>query len=446
MQTIISASQIQKAQDQHFSVIDKTHPCYMAKQKAWQHFKQLGLPSPKNEAYKYTPIAAKLANTFDLSQPTTTSKLTQATIAPYLLLDLDAYQLILINGKLSKAHANLSQHKPLFQVLTFTEAYQQQHPSFIQYGNQYDLAKYDALAALNTTLFEEGILIHIVDQAILDKPLLIYHITDSTDMPMPGLSYPRILITAGQNSQASLISTWHSIGNHPSFTNAVTEIRLAADAQLGYYNLQTQDLNQAYGVHATHCYQETRSILNHYSFTWDGFLMRNNLHFTIQAAHSETNMYGLYVLDQQQHVDNHTTVDHQQPHTQSNELYKGIIGGEATGVFNGKIYVQPDAQKTNAFQANNNLLISDQATIYTKPQLEIWADDVKCSHGATIGQLDEAQLFYLQARGIPINQARYMLLNAFASEVIEKVSLASLKQHLYSTLNQKLESFDIADI
>jgi Fe-S cluster assembly protein SufD len=444
MQPTISASQILKAQNQHFSAIDKIHPCYIAKQKAWQHFQQLGLPTSKNEAYKYTSIAARLANTFDLSQPATTSKLTQTAITAYLSLDLDAYQVVLINGKLSKAHSKLSNSEKLLQVLTFTEAYQQQHPSFIQYGNQYDPAKFDALAALNTTLFEEGVLIHIVDQTILDKPLLIYHITDSTDIQ--ALAYPRVLITAGKNTQASVVCSWHAIGDHPNFTNAVTEIRLSPDARLDYYNLQTQDLDQAYQVHSTHCYQETRSTLNHYSFTWDGLLIRNNPYFTIQASHTETNMYGLYCLDKQQHVDNHTTVDHQQPHTQSNELYKGIIGGEATGVFNGKIYVQADAQKTNAFQANNNLLISDHATIYTKPQLEIWADDVKCSHGATVGQLDEAQLFYLQARGIPIHEARYMLLNAFARDVIEKVPLASLKQYLYFTLNKKLERFDIADI
>lgn len=439
MQATISANQIQIAKDNHFQAMHQVHACYAAKQKAWQYFSELGLPTPKTEQYKYTPITNKLADAFDLSQPIATSQLTKEAITACLDPMPDAYQLVLLNGQLSSTYSNLGHAKLLFEVLTFTEAFQQQHPLFIQHFAQYEPAQAEVFAALNTVLFEEGIFIHIADQAILDKPLFIYHITDSSYTQ--GLAYPRILIQAGKNSQASLVASWHAIGAYPSFTNAVTEICLNQDAQLTYYHLQTKDLDQAYQVHATHCYQASKSILNHYSFTLDGLFVRNNLQVHSNASHSETNMYGIYCLDKQQHVDNHTIVDHKQPNTQSSELYRGILAGQASGVFNGKIYVRAQAQQTNAFQANNNLLVSDQATIHTKPQLEIWADDVKCSHGATTGQLDEAQLFYLQARGIPTNMARYMLLNAFASEVIQQVPLLSLKQYLQTALTAKLTSF-----
>jgi Fe-S cluster assembly protein SufD len=205
-------------------------------------------------------------------------------------------------------------------------------------------------------------------------------------------------------------------------------------AHVDHYTLQTQtgqtQRGNAYQVNSIHCYQANDSIVNNYTFSWDGLLIRNNLYTQLQGAHAQANMYGMYCPSQTQHIDNHTTVNHQHPNTESNQLYKGILLGKATGVFNGKIFVQPEAQKTNAFQANNNILLSDEATIYTKPQLEIWADDVKCSHGATVGQLDETQVFYLRARGIPEALARHMLLQAFADEVIGKVPLLTLRKYL----------------
>lgn len=439
MQSLL-ASQAQKAIDRHFSTLDKTHPVYEVKQQAWQIFSQRGFPSLKNEAYKYTPITNTLAEVFDLSQNQAASKLTQAELMPLVHHEIDAYQLVLINGQLSKAHSSLGSHEQPWQFFTFTEAYQQRRAFFLQHWGQPAPEEADAFAALNTALFEEGTLIHVADHTVLDKPLFIYHITDASTNR--GLTYPRLLIVVGKNSQASLVTFWHTLGQNPSFTNAVTEIKLAKDARLDYYTLQTQ-MGQAYQVNSTQCYQASQSVLNTYTFTWDGLLVRNNLNAYIYAPHSETNMYGLYCLDEQQHVDNHTMVDHQVPHTQSNELYKGIITGEATGVFNGGIYVRAEAQKTNAFQANNNMVLTDQAAIHTKPQLEIWADDVKCSHGATIGQLDEAQLFYLRARGIPITSARYMLLNAFVSDVIDRVALPVLKNYLHQLLETKLRTLGL---
>lgn len=439
MQSLLT-SQAQKAIDKHLSTLAKRHPFYEAKKQAWQTFRQLGFPGPKDEAYKYTPIANTLAQVFDLSQDQATSQLTQAELMPLLHHELDAYQLVLINGQLSKAYSSVGSHNQPWQCLTVTEADQQQQAAFLQHWRQPTPEDADPFATLNMALFEEGTAIHIADHAILDKPLFIYHITDASTHPR--LTYPRIRIVLGENSQASLVTSWHTLGQHPGFTNAVTEIELATHARLDYYTLQTQ-MGQAYQVNTAQCYQARQSVLNTYTLTWDSVFVRNNLHIYLYEPHSETNMYGLYCLDNQQHADNHTLVDHQVPHTQSNEHYKGIITGQATGVFNGKIYVRAEAQKTNAFQANNNVVLSDQATIHTKPQLEIWADDVKCSHGATIGQLDEAQLFYLSARGIPMNTARAMLLHAFVSDVIATVASPVLKSHLHQTLETRLRTFGL---
>jgi Fe-S cluster assembly protein SufD len=429
-------TQLQQAQEQHLANYLPTHPGYLAKQKAWQHFQELGLPDQKNENYRYTPITPKLADHFIANQPSIPHTPHFAAIQPFLST-LDTYQIILFNGRLlNNTLATLPLR--LGEVSNFTDAYNKQHPYFLQYGYQYDPSSLDAFSALNISLFEEGTFIHIADHVVLDKPLWVYHITDSTNNR--NLTYPHTLITLGKNSEAHIISSWHTLGEQPSFTNTFNQIHVADNARLNYYSLQTQNLQQAYHIHALHSFQAANSYVNHYSFTWDGLFIRNNPYFTMHSSPSETNVYGLYCLTGQQHIDNHTTIDHKQPHTQSNEIYKGIIANQATAVFNGRIYVHPAAQKTQAFQANNNLLISDQATIHTKPQLEIWADDVKCSHGATVGQLNPDELFYLQARGIPAYIARHLLLEAFASEVIDKVPLADLKHYLYTSLSTRFKT------
>ena len=419
-------SSLEQALIQRFETLDSNDPCYTTRQQAVKEFKQQGLPTLQDEAYKYTPIASLLATYLDLRKPVTPAQPAPAEVPAVHYHSLDAYHIVLLNGRLSTQHTQLAGHEQFMQVLTFQEADQQ--PAFLAHFAQHAQGKADPFIALNTALFEEGLFIYITDDAIVDKPLIIYHFTaGSAHQPM---TYPRLLVVAGKHSQASLITSWQTTG----FTGAVAEVVVEADARLDYYTLQTQMGQQAYQVHTTQCYQAQQSTMNTYTFTWSGALVRNNLHTMLAAAYSETNMYGLYCLHGQQHVDNFTTVDHRKPHTHSNELYKGIMMDASTGVFNGRIYVRPEAQKTNAWQTNNNLVLSEQATLHTKPQLEIWADDVKCSHGATTGQLDEEQLFYLRTRGLQEDTARSLLRQAFASEIIDKVSLAALQTQLYDSL------------
>lgn len=416
---------------EHVQGISPTHPFYATKQQAFQAFQKLGLPTSKDESYKYTPITHALQENFAPQQGTPFS------ITPTATYDVDkedargAYRIVLINGKLCAQRTTLTPHTPSIKVLTFREAQQAQDPVFLAHFAQNTLQQTDAFAAGNTVLFEEGLFIHIAAHATIDQPIALYHCT-SEKSPQP-ITHPRLLIVMDRHSQASIVNTWQTIG----FTNAMTEVVLKDHAQLDYYTLQTDLANHHYQVNTLECQQARNSILNSYTFTWSGAIVRNNIYNIIDASHSTTNMYGLYCLRAHQHVDNFTVVDHRQPHTYSHELYKGILQDAATGVFNGRIYVRTAAQKTNAFQTNRNLMLSDHAIIHTKPQLEIWADDVRCSHGATVGQLDEAQLFYLRTRGIPESLARHLLCQAFASEVIAKVPLEALQTKLYTSLREQ---------
>lgn len=406
---------------QHFEAPgNASSPFYSTQQQAIQSFSQQGLPTLKNEAYKYTPIARLLAAHLDRERP---HRPAQALPGP-ILHDLEAHHLVLHNGQLNTAPSLGSE----VQILTFQEACQQQHPAFLAHFAQHARHAQDPFIALNTALFAAGLFVYIPEHTVLDKPLVIDHCTTESDASLP-ITYPRLLIVAGKHSQAQVITAWQGDG----FTNTVAEVVVEANARLDYYVLQTALGREASQLHTTQTYQAQHSIFNAYTFTWSGALVRNNLYSMIDASHSETNLYGLYCLRDEQHVDNFTTVDHRQPHTYSNELYKGIVMDGATGIFNGRIYVRPAAQKTNAFQENNNLVLSDAASLHTKPQLEIWADDVKCSHGATTGQLDAAQLFYLRARGIPQATAHALLRQAFVNEVIDKVPLAALKDQLQAS-------------
>lgn len=412
------SSSLEQVFIQQFETLDNTLPFYPTRKQAIEAFSQQGLPTPKHEAYKYTPITRLLAeHVSHVQEPAPIWPVPSPT-----LHDLEGYHIHLHNGRLSESPQVPSQ----VQIMTFQEANQEQHPAFLAHFAQHAQSTQDPLIALNTALFTEGLFIHIPDRVVLDKPLIIEHSTTESTLTF---TYPRLLVVAGKHSQAHVITSWQG----SSFTHTVAEVVVEERARLDYYILQTALAAKASQIHTTQCYQAANSIFSAYTFTWSGALVRNNLYSTLNASHTETNMYGLYCLSSKQHVDNLTVVDHRQPHAYSNELYKGTVQDEATGIFNGRIYVQPAAQKTNAFQENNNLVLSDTATLHTKPQLEIWADDVKCSHGATTGQLDAEQLFYLRARGIPQETAHTLLRQAFVNEVIDKVPLEALKTRLQAS-------------
>jgi len=288
---------------------------------------------------------------------------------------------------------------------------------------------------LNTAFFQEGIFIHVPQDTVVAKPFLILHINDAQQKQV--VSHTRLLVNVENGSAVSVIEKSDSIGDYPCFHTFTEEIIVGEDATFDYCKVQN-DIGLIHQVSNTTFSQSNTSKVNTFTLTLNGQLIRNNLSIIIDGKHCESHFHGLYLVTGNTLVDNHTVVDHQKPNSFSNELYKGIMDENSKGVFNGKIYVRPHAQKTNAFQSNRNILMSESATINTKPQLEIWADDVKCSHGCTTGQLDEEALFYLQARGIPYDAAKAMLLYAFALDVIELIKNETLKTYLDSLITQRL--------
>jgi Fe-S cluster assembly protein SufD len=439
MELTTLSNQLQEAWGKHRATLSGHYSWEKIQQDAYTLLEKGRYLITKSEDYKYTPTTRILSDKFNWShlpsQGSGNPLITADYISAFLPAITDSYAIVLVNGALHEVTYALNENLP-FEVMSFAQAYPTYQQLVDSYFAHYLTTTRDPFALINTALFDQGILLHIPDNTVLKKPLCIYNLTNNVTTSS-NINYPRVLISIGNKSQVSLINSWNSLPNQSTFTNAVIDIQVGSHAQLDYYTLQIQG-KKAYQVINTNFYQAEHSQVNSYTFTWEGELIRNNLSFHLQAPYAQSNMYGLYDLNGSQHVDNQTTVEHQQPYTNSQELYKGIVTDEATGIFNGKIYVRAEAQKTNAFQTNNNILLADTATIHTKPQLEIWADDVKCSHGATVGQLDENQLFYLRARGIPEKEAKHMLLYAFGDEVIEKIPIVSLRDYLKEKLDARL--------
>jgi Fe-S cluster assembly protein SufD len=289
--------------------------------------------------------------------------------------------------------------------------------------------------ALNTALAMHGVFVHVKKGKAIERPILMLHVADARQASP--LAQPRHLIIAEENSQVTVVERYVSLGKSTAVVNSVTEVSVAPYAVVDHYSIQEE------GEAVSHIglLQAKQGNNSHFSntaiFLGDG-MVRKNLNISLDGQHSEGYMNGLYLLGNRAHVDNHTMVDHRVPNCYSNELYKGVLDGQSRGVFNGKIFVRQDAQKTNAFQSNNNILLSDKAVVDTKPQLEIWADDVKCSHGATVGTLNEEPMFYLRSRGIPEAKAKALLTFAFAADVLERIKLAPLKAYIATEIAKRL--------
>jgi Fe-S cluster assembly protein SufD len=264
----------------------------------------------------------------------------------------------------------------------------------------------------------------------------IYNITDARSANI--LSQPRTLVYVGENAQVQMTETYVTVGMAESFTNQVMEVVVEKDAIVDYYKIQN-DVAQSSQVSTTHFRQLGKSVVTAVTISLNGGIVRNNLNMVMESEYSEANLFGLYFLRGNTHVDNHTIVDNRKPHLLSNELYKGIVDDNATAIFNGKIFVQQDAQKINAFQSNKNILLSDNATVNTKPQLEIYADDVKCSHGCTVGQLDEEAMFYLQSRGISEKAAKSLLVHAFAIDILEHIKPEPIRTYVDQIISERLD-------
>jgi Fe-S cluster assembly protein SufD len=408
---------------------EPVHP-HPLRAEALRIFRSLGLPGTKHEEYKHTPITRTLEKALSLNASfVSTGKLPDQKL--WQIAEPDAYQAVLLNGVWVPEKSSLPDYVTALPMHFASTKLEQASDSLGRYAD----FRSDAFAAWNTASWSDGLFLEIPAGVTMDKPLIIYYLHDSSSGPVKAVT--RNLVLAGANSEVSIIEKWHTSGNNPAISNSFSEIVLHDQARLNHLVIQADnELHIQYLFNQF--WQNTGSRLNSHVITLDGAFIRNNTRVALDGENCESHLYGLYLLHKNSVADNHTVVDHRKPNSFSNELYKGILEDQAKGVFNGKIFVRPDAQKTNAFQSNRNILLSDKATINTKPQLEIWADDVKCSHGCTTGQLDKEALFYLRARGIDKDTARAMVLYAFASELLETVAHPGLKHYLDNLVSERL--------
>lgn len=396
-------------------------------------FKTLGLPGKKDEAYKYTPITKTLEKNFSFREENPKVSLSSEQIEKYFIPGLSGNVFVFVNGIYSEEHSTIISSKDQLEVRSIDDFYADGLEAITNEENI--LVPEDPFKALNTALADSGVYVRVPAGKIVEQPIIIYYLTDTTHGKV--IQHTKNVILVGENSQVDIVECHLGEGEHPDFTNSNTIVLMKENAIATHHKIENEN-DTSLHVDNTIVHVAAKSTFSSFTISLSGKLIRNNLNISLNGEHSEANMDGLYVINGDQLVDNETTVDHKVPNCLSNELYKGIIDGKATGVFNGKIFVRPDAQKTNAFQSNKTILLSDDATINTKPQLEIWADDVKCSHGATTGQIDEEQLFYLRSRGLGKETARGILLHAFALDILDKIKLPALKDYLDNLITDRL--------
>ncbi len=398
------------------------------KNDAFSYFQKLGLPDRKSEAYIYTQIDRILNKTFEvpLSEVSESGWSKELCQSEFFKIK-EADHLVFINGKYKSSYSIISSKSDNLHIELIDE-------SNLGLLGKISNQSNDAFAKLNAACFSDGLFLKTNKKA-QNAPVFIYHYYDNNTNQ--GVAMPRILIEAESGSMLDVYEKTFSNGEAPLLINAILECKVEANAEVRFTKLQNyaSSLYTIEGIYAS-ASRDSRFYTNTYSF--NGALIRNNIVIDIDGENCEGHMNGLYLLTGKTHVDNNTLVDHKQPNSFSNELYKGVLAENSRGVFNGKIYVRPDAQKTNAFQSNNNILLSDTAVINTKPQLEIWADDVKCSHGCTTGQLDEEAIFYLRSRGISKQRAKALMLNAFSTETLAEVKCEEVKTEIENIILNKL--------
>lgn len=403
---------------------------------AFKQFAKHGFPTFRDEDWKYTNVTPIAKSNYTLAPQPINGILSPTTVSPFINTTLDCHRLVFIDGYFVAKLSSFAEPATDIIMMGLAEACAKKSSALQTHLNKYIDDTKIGFTTLNTAFFRDGAYIHLPPNSICNKPIeLLFIATAQQDIPYT--TPIRNLIIAEQNSQVKIIETYVSLGEKNHFTNTTTELIASENTVIEHYKV-LQENPHTFHIGTLQVKQQAHSRFTSHSFAWGGALVRSDTNIHLAAEYAECELNGLYVLNNQQHIDHHTLIDHAKPHGTSRECYKGIISDRARGVFNGKVYVHPDAQKTNAQQTNKNLLLSEQAEIDTKPQLEIYADDVQCTHGATVGQLNTDALFYLRSRGIDEIQARNTLIYAFAREMIERVPIKSLRAQLETALNKKL--------
>lgn len=409
----------------------------LAKKTALEAIENGTFPTTRNEEWKFTDIKSILSTKFELQNKdnslSSTLDLNQFDYYLNKNKDLNSHILVFINGYFSDKHSSIKEtgNKITIKSLSNTET---NNSVFDKFLSKFESDSVSIFSDINAAFATDGYVIELADNQELELPVFVYFVNDASQKNT--LSQVRNYISVGENSRCTVVENYITKGENPNLTNIVTSINVEKYANVKHYKIQA-DAKSQFQVGSTHAKQADNSSFTNTTISLAGKLIRNDLRI-ISGEHCESFMNGLYLLNEKTHVDNHTVIDHQRPNSYSNEMYKGVLDDKSRAVFNGKIFVRQAAQKTNAFQSNKNILLSDDSVLNTKPQLEIWADDVKCSHGATTGKLDEEALFYLQARGIPKKKAKSLLLQAFAEEVLDSIEIDVLKEFLTNEIENRL--------
>jgi Fe-S cluster assembly protein SufD len=395
---------------------------------ALERFENLGFPTTRDEEWRFTSVAPVTESRFSLARHGRSPR-PAVDVSPWRLPLTDAATLVFVNGRYVPAASDTARLPAGFRVESLAAAVASSADGIEAYLNQFASANRNPFSVLNAAFLSEGAAVIVPDGAVLDAPIHLLFVSDPEAEPL--MAHPRVVAVLGVNSEATVIESYVSSGaGRPdparSFTNTVTEIHAGDGARLHHYRIQRENAGSLH-TSATYARIGRNATLTCHTATLDGQLVRNDINVVLDGEGAECTLNGLYVSDGVRFVDNHTTIDHAQPHCASREVYKGILADRARAVFNGKIIVRPDAQQTDAKQTSKALLLSEDAQINTNPQLEIFANDVKCTHGAAVGQIDDDAIFYLRARGLDMAEARRMLVRAFAAEVLNRIPLEPLR-------------------
>ena len=402
------------------------------RRRSLERFAELGFPTIRDEDWRYTNVAPIARTTFQAPTQVDPRALAERLKrAP--LVDLESPKMVFVNGAFSPELSSLQALSPALRVSSLSEALAESPEELEPHLARYSGGQDNAFSALNTSFMRDGTFIHVPAGTVVEDPIQLLYISFGSEAQAPFVTHPRNLIVVEPNSQLVVFETHLGIENSAYLTNSVVELSAGENSVVDYYRLQ-QESAEALHVSTTHIQQAGNSTVRSHFIDVGGALVRNGLSAVLGGEGADTTFNGLYLVSSRRLVDNHTRLEHAAPHCNSRELYKGILRDKSRAVFHGRIVVQPGAQKTDSKQTNSNLLLSDEALVNTKPQLEIYADDVKCTHGATIGQLDEGAIFYLRSRGISKEAARSMLVHGFAKDMIGQVRLEPLRQQLSNLL------------
>ena len=413
--------------------VDLLNPVHSDRKEALKRFEKQGFPSKKDESWKYTSLKSITQKNYSLSSKKDES-VELRDVKEYFLNDLDSFKIVFIDGVYSPFLSKTTHDGMDICVLSAALSKEKYNDTIKKYFNKI-VPKDESLASLNTSYTKEGAYIYIPSGVCPEDPVQIMHISTGNQKSI--WLQPRNLIIADKNAKVEIIERHQSLTSNAALTNVVTEIFADRHSTVDFYKIQNDHI-EASLVDNTFVEQQSNSIVSVHTFSFGGNITRNNLNFFQKGEHIDSILKGITIIEGKQHVDHHTLVHHIEPNCESHQDYKGIYDERSTGVFNGKVIVEKEAQKTNAYQKNNNILMNNKSTINAKPQLEIFADDVKCSHGCTIGQLDEQALFYMQQRGIPKKEAKALLMYAFANTVLESVKIPEVKERITKLIATKL--------